>query len=119
MPAIRTPNGTMTVTAVPVMCIEIPDGHAINALLKRIQCRHRDVVEITKTHGAIARGVMPGRAHQAECSFPAERTPRCGNGAAPRGPSVTVNMRMGRRIGVEVAARFGHSTDMLRGMRAQ
>src|SRR5207302_10655901 len=43
---------------VPVMRIEIPNRHALSAVLERVKRRDGDIAEVTKTHRAIARGVM-------------------------------------------------------------
>ena len=62
--------------AVAVMRVKIPNRDAFGAIFKRIKRSDGDVAEITKTHRAIARGVMTGRPHQAESAV-RRATPRC------------------------------------------
>src|SRR2546430_12089477 len=68
--------------AVAVVNIKIKDGDAFDSGGQRLECRDRDVAEITKAHDAVARGVMPGRTHEAENGFATARAMHCYEGGA-------------------------------------
>ncbi len=59
-PGIVRDNGF---SPVPVMRIEIPNRHALSAVLERVKRRDGHIAKVTKTHRAIARGVMSRRPH--------------------------------------------------------
>ncbi len=56
--------------AIPVMRIEVPDRDSCDAAGTSDERRDRDVIEVAKPHRPVGRGVMPGRAHEAECRAP-------------------------------------------------
>src|SRR3989442_13580698 len=69
-PGVVRDNGF---SAVPLMRFEIPNRHALSAVLERVKRRDGDIAEVTKTHRAIARGVMSRWPHQTERMFALRR----------------------------------------------
>ena len=55
--------------AVAVVDIEIKDGHAVGAGGECLEGGNGHRIQIAEAHGLIARGVMPGRTHEAEDGF--------------------------------------------------
>ena len=53
---------------VAMVRVEIPDRDPLRAVREGVERGDRDVAEITKTHGALAHGVVTRRPHQAERS---------------------------------------------------
>ncbi len=105
--------------AVAMMRIKIPNGDTLSVVFQSIERGDRDVAEITKAHGAIARGVMSRWPHQAESALALQRC-TCGtDGGAGRAQSVIVDVWIDRRVGIEVARRFPYSVDVFARVRAQ
>ena len=88
------------------MNVEIKNGDAFCAGRQCFERGDGDVVQIAKAHGFFARGVMAGRAHEAENIFAGARNfhgvKRGGDGSA----GVVGNVFKERRVGVEVLRDF-------------
>jgi hypothetical protein len=105
--------------AVAVMSVEIPNRDAFRPIFQGVERSYGDVAEVTKAHGAIARGVMARRSHQAEGALAAQRRPRHGHGSARCARGVLVNARDGGGVRVKIFRRIFYPLDMLRGVSAQ
>ena len=91
--------------AVAVVDVEVVDGNAFEALRARFQGGNRNGVEIAEAHCLIACGVMTGWSHQAETDFAgtgAVQSLQCATDGASR---VIGDVRVSRRVGVEVGCR--------------
>ena len=92
--------------AVAVVDVEIKHGDALGTGGRRFERGDGDVVEIAEAHGFFARGVVAGRAHEAENIFAGagnfQRVQRGGNGRA----GVAGNVFKERRVGIEIFRRF-------------
>src|SRR3979411_389428 len=104
--------------AVAMVCVEIPNGDTLSAVFQSVERGDRDVAEITKAHGAIARGVMSRWPHQAERALALQSRARGVDGGTGRANGVIVDIRIARRVGIEVVRRFLYSIDVLARMRA-
>lgn len=62
---------------------------------------------------------MPGRSHQAKRGLAAQRRARCFNRAAGRVPRVHLDLRIKRRIEIEIFPRIGNAFDMVTRVYAQ
>ena len=84
------------------MHVEIKNRDAFGAGGDGFERSDGDIVQITKAHGPVAGGVMPGRPHQAENMFAVaggfQRVKRGGGGGA----GVTGNVFIKRRVGIEL-----------------
>lgn len=98
--------------AVAVMRIEIPNGDPSGATRQRIERGHGDVVEIAKSHGAVARRMMAGRTHKAEGEIVVHRLVRNFDGRAGGPRSVPEDVRMRGGVGIEVHGRILHPVEM-------
>src|SRR5437016_2093441 len=105
--------------SVAVMSIKVPDGNAFNAGFQCIERSDGDVAEITETHRSITCGVMPGRPHEAKRGFATQCCARRLNRSAGPLSRVHFDVRIKRRIEIEITPRIGDAFDMLMRMRAQ
>ena len=91
--------------AVAVVDVEIEDRDALEAVrLDGVHGADRHVVEDAEAHGAIGRGVMPGRAHGAEGAAHFRRHHHVGRGDHGTRRVQRRRKRLGvhRRVGIEV-----------------
>ncbi len=77
--------------SVAMVRVEVPDRDAFDAAIERGQRRDCNVAEITKTHRAIARGMMSRRSHQTECAFSDKCSVRGVDTCAGRFKRIVVN----------------------------
>src|SRR5438874_11605512 len=99
--------------AVAVMGIEIPNRDAIRSGFQRIERSDRNVVEITKAHCPVARGVMSRRSHQTERALPAERGASRFDRCSSRFSGVLADIWMRGRIKIEIVLRLCNPFDVL------
>ena len=97
---------------VAMMRVEIPDRHPLCAVRERVERSDCDVAEITKAHGAIARRVMAGRAHQTEGALSPHGLARHIHRRTRRAGRMFVYARMRRGIGIEIFCRVTNSREM-------
>jgi hypothetical protein len=106
--------------SVAVVRIDIPDRYALSAVLERIERGDGDIAEVTETHGAIARGVMSGRAHKDKWAALSGKGSACGfDAGAGRFKCIVVNFWNSRCIEIEIANWIFDALDVFAGMRAQ
>jgi len=91
---------------VSVMGIEIPNGDALDAVPQSIERCNRDVIEITKTHRALAGGVMPGRPHQAESALAGKGSVRYCHSRTRGACGMRKRVGVGRAIRIEILPRI-------------
>ena len=91
------------------MHVEIENRDALCAGGRGFEHGDGDVVQVTKAHGPVARGVMAGRAHEAENAFAlargVQRVERGGDGGAGEAGNVFVKRRVGVKVHRHVQAR--------------
>ena len=105
--------------AVPVVGVKIPDRNSLRAILQSIERGNRDVVEVTKAHRLIASGMVSRRSHQTKTALAAQGRARDFDRGAGGPRCMLINLRMRRRIGVEIMQGFAHACDVLGRMSAQ
>jgi len=88
--------------AVAVMDVEIEDGDPFCAGGQGFEDGDGDGVQVAKAHADIARGVMTGRAHEAEGAFAGARRGQRGQSAANRTARVVRDAGMPGRVAIEV-----------------
>src|SRR5213595_2525981 len=85
-----------------MMRVKIPDCDTFSAIRQCIERRDGNVVKITESHGAIARGVMSGRAHQRKRGLSMQCRARGFNGRAGGFFRILVDVWMSRRVEIEI-----------------
>src|ERR1700736_4079240 len=105
--------------AVAMMRIKIPDGHALSALLERVECRNRGISEVAEAHRSIACGMMSWRSHQAKGRCSLQSTLRCRDSCPGRTERVLINVRISGGVGVEFVPGLFHLVNVLGRMSAQ
>ena len=121
--------------AVAVVRIEIPDRDPFNLPCSRgpwprfgvsdagynqsVQCRDCYIAKIAKTHRAIAHGMMTGWPHQTKGAFRADGCARRFNRRPRCLPRKKVDVRIGRRVEIEILVCFRYPQEMLARMRTQ
>ena len=104
--------------AIAVMSVDIPNGDARRASRKRVESCDGDMVEITKTHRALARGVVAWRPHETEGRLTSERGLRAIDRSAGRARGMRENVGVSWRVRVEILSAVLNSGDVFIGVRA-
>ncbi len=104
---------------ISVMCVEVPNRDALCAVFQRVECRDRDVAEITKAHRSSAGGVMTWRPHQSERPFAFHCRARSFNRRTGALARVSVDLWISRRVEIKIAARISNVINVLWRMGTQ
>ena len=105
--------------SVAMVCVEIPNGHPLCPVRKRIERGERNMTEITKPHGAIAHRVVPRRTHETKRQLAVHCRAGDVHRRARSPGRMFVDSRVGGRIRVEIMRRSANPREMLTRVAAQ
>ena len=93
--------------------IKIPNGNVFSAAFQCVERSDAHVAEITEAHRAIPGRVMSGRSYQAKHGFAPQCCAGCLDGRASRVVRIHGDVRIKRRVEIEIFPRSADMLDML------
>src|SRR5207244_5540993 len=104
--------------SIAMVHIKIVHGDSFSSCRQRLEQCNRDIAQITKSHSAIACGMVSGRAHQAERALAGARRLQSFKAGADRSPAISRDVWKIGCVSVEVPRLF-QSREMFRSVSAQ